>query len=74
MSRLPPLARLALVMALSPEELEQIRSVVRSEIYQSRFGMKPFAGGFKLVYVFLAVLALHAAVIGGFTVYHLLHH
>jgi uncharacterized membrane protein len=60
-------------VALTNEELEQIRSVVRSEIGQSRS-----VRNIVLIYflvsaaMILAVLALHVLVIGGFTLYHLI--
>jgi hypothetical protein len=61
-------------VALTNEELEQIRAVVRSEIASSRSGrwwpLVFVPGGFILI--FFAVLALHVLVIGGFTIYHLL--
>ena len=59
-------------MALSAEELEQIRAVLRSEIGNSR-GWNGFLVFLRvLLIVFLAVLALHVLVIGGFTIYHLM--
>jgi cell division septal protein FtsQ len=63
-------------MALSPDELAQIRDVVRLELRQntSTSSGKIVAWiilGF--VCLFSAVLLLHVLVIGGFTVWHLLH-
>lgn len=65
-------------MALSPDDLAQIREVVQTEIQQKpRSG--PSAGkiiGLILLIIvglFLAVLALHILVIAGFTIWHLLH-
>jgi hypothetical protein len=63
-------------MALSPEDLEQVRGIVRSEMSRSSgSAWKPLLnvfGGFAIV--FCVVLGLHILVIGGFTVYHLMHH
>lgn len=61
-------------MALSSDEQEQIREIVRSELKQG----SPFFGALKgrmimLIVIFLSVLALHILVIGGFTLYHLFH-
>lgn len=64
-------------MALSPEELEQIREIVRIELKQN----PPVGGtmvrwfgvvGSGCLIVFLVVLALHVLVIGGFTAYYLM--
>jgi hypothetical protein len=63
-------------MALTAEELEQIRGVVRSEI------SKPSRDAWKIVLIvfaasfamFIAVIGLHVLVIGGFTIYHLMQH
>ncbi len=62
-------------MALTNEELEQIRFVVRNEMTSSRSGrwwLWLFVPGIFTVVAFFAVLALHVLVIGGFTVYHLM--
>jgi hypothetical protein len=65
-------------MALSPDELEQIRAIIRSELNQR----PPSSGGANrgcltavLIFVgfFVAVLIVHVIVIAGFTVYHLTH-
>jgi hypothetical protein len=66
-------------VALSPDDLEQIRSVVRAELQQElpRISRSPGAAALLfriLIGTFLGVLAIHVLVIGGFTVYHLLHH
>lgn len=63
-------------MALSSEELDQIRQVVQAELKQA-----PGRDVWKIVAlltlvsgaVFISVLALHVLVIGGFTIYHLMH-
>jgi hypothetical protein len=68
-------------MALTSDEIAQIRDVVRLEIRQntSASGGKIFAFlkivvfiGLALYGLFFVVLALHVLVIGGFTVWHLL--
>jgi hypothetical protein len=64
-------------MALSPEDVEQIRAVVRMEMAQ----IPPRAGSGKWILLgiglpllaFMIVLMLHVVVIGGFTIYHLMH-
>ena len=65
-------------MALSAEDIEQIRTVVRTELQQ----VAPDKNGFGKALVrlliisaviFGVVLALHVAVIAGFTIYHLTH-
>jgi hypothetical protein len=63
-------------MALSPDELDQIRDVVRTELNQQRYGYwarSAGRSGVMLIFVFLAVLGLHVLVVGGFTIWHLLH-
>lgn len=60
-------------MALSPEELEQVRAVVRQEC-QSRNRKIIFGIILLPVVLFACVLTLHIMVIGGFTVYHLMQH
>jgi hypothetical protein len=65
-------------MALSPDDLDQVRQVVRSEMQQ---GIPPSFGTrnpartvlFILLAAYLAVFVLHVLVIGGFTIYHLMH-
>jgi hypothetical protein len=61
-------------VALTNEEIEQIRAVVRSEIANSQRGRWPlsFVGPKIFVLIFVAVLALHVLVIGGLTVYHVM--
>jgi len=61
-------------MALSADELEQIRAVVRSEIAKSRGWNSFLVFPGILVVIFIAVLGLHVLVIGGFTLYHLMAH
>ncbi len=63
-------------MALSPDELAQVRDVVRLELRQNT----PISGGKVVAFIilgfvglFFAVLMLHVLVIGGFTIWHLLH-
>jgi hypothetical protein len=70
----PSVQILISLMALTTEELEQIRAVVRSEIAQARggWGRNSLATIRVLFAIFLAVLALHVVVIGGFTLYHLM--
>ena len=59
-------------MALSPDELAQIRDAVRSELQQERYGCFKTLG-WVLIATFLSVLLLHVVVIGGFTIWHLLY-
>jgi hypothetical protein len=64
-------------MALTTEELEQIRTVVRDEVGLSRRGWVSrflWAWAILAAISMAAVLALHVLVIGGFTIYHLLGH
>jgi len=61
-------------MALSPDELEQIRQIVRDEIKQA----SPVGGSSKgclmaIVYVVFSIIILHVIVIGSMTAYYLLH-
>ena len=60
-------------MALSPEELAQIREVVKSEVKQAL----PWAGAkgclISVGVLFLVVLVLHVVVIGCVVTYYLLH-
>ncbi len=60
-------------MALSPEDLQQVRMVMRSELEQ-RFSLGRVAKNILILFLgtFLAVLVLHVLVIAGFTVYHLI--
>jgi hypothetical protein len=62
-------------MALTTEELEQIRVVVRSEMQHSRGnGSRGFLIACGIIAaIFLLVIALHVLVIGGFTIYHLMN-
>ncbi|MCE0484039.1 MAG: hypothetical protein LV479_07360 [Methylacidiphilales bacterium] len=65
-------------MALLPEDLERIRAIVRAELSQAQKNSGSFVKSFLnlgrgLMIIFLAVLALHVVVIGGFTIYHLMH-
>ena len=62
-------------MALSPDELNQIREVVRSEIIQQRPTSSVVVRYccITAAIIAIAVLLLHVLVIGGFTAYHLLH-
>jgi hypothetical protein len=60
-------------MALSPEELEQIRQIVRDELKQSAI----VSGGVKscltlAIYVFISIVLIHVLIVGGFTAYYLL--
>jgi hypothetical protein len=67
-------------MALSSDDLEQVRMVVRAELQQTppassggrilRSLLFPFLA---LAIVFVAVLSLHIFVIAVFTIYHLMH-
>jgi hypothetical protein len=65
-------------MALSPEDLEQIRQMVRNEIQQATPPGAPQrilpVGCLVLIGLALGVLALHVLVIGGFTIYHLMNY
>jgi hypothetical protein len=65
-------------MALSPEDLEQIRQVVRNEIQQITPPATPQRilplGCLVLLGLALGVLALHVLVIGGFSLYYFLNH
>jgi len=65
-------------MAFSPDELAQIRDVVRSELAPRRNGFDGFLtlvsrSLLAFIFIFLFVLALHVLVILGFTIWHLLH-
>jgi hypothetical protein len=65
-------------MALSPDELAQIRDVVRGELNMRPAGTWTaakiaFIAIVCFVNLFLAVLMLHVLVIGGFTIWHLMH-
>jgi hypothetical protein len=60
-------------MALTTEELEQIRAMVKYEVQNSP---RKGANGFFIAVlilgtIFFAVLALHVLVIGGLIIYHL---
>jgi hypothetical protein len=64
-------------VALSNEDLQQIRAVVRSEIEESSQGRWFYyyssASRRLLLWIFITILALHVLVIGGFTIYHWMH-
>jgi hypothetical protein len=65
-------------MALSSDDLEQIRTVVRSELQQrppDKYGFGKALVRLPIMFavIFCVVLALHVFVIAGFTIYHLMH-